>query len=213
MDLLEILQFIKNLIYYSVISYLAIIMMVKAEKWQKKNGKDIKLSIYSFVVLMLLFQSMLWDRSMLTASFLMFGFLPILVLFNYQKKDYEPDFTWTEYFTRKKFLIVVFAFLIVVQWPLNRLIAGELLKEHHQWVAKSIESDEFFHYNQFVVSTYDDGEVYDYLLQYNQEDVQINSYTGTQINFQDEYQGKIVSIHYRLDGAKWMLAHIDLIER
>ena len=211
MDLLKYLQLIKNLIYYSVIGYPAIIMMLKARNWQKKNGKDIKLLVYSFVVFMLLSQSMIWNRSMLTASFLMFGFLPILVLFNYQKKDYESDFTWTEYFTRKKFLVVVFILLIVVQWPLNRLIAGELLKEHHQWVAESLESNEFLHYNQFALSTYD-GVIYDYLLKYNQEDVQINSYTGTQINFQDKYQGKIVSIHYQLEGVSWVLASVDLFE-
>ncbi len=200
------------LMYYSVIGYPVIIMMIKACKWEKENGRNIRLRVYNFIFFILLIQSSFWERSLVTSNYMFFAIIPLLLLFSYQKKDYEPDFTWTRYLGNHKALIVIFFVLLIAQWPMSRVIAGELLNSHHDWVENSLEVNrDFTSNNEYGLSTYE-GEIHKYLMNYDQDTVMLNRYSGTQISFKDEYMNFTVWINYHLVGARWELVSINLTE-
>lgn len=107
-----------------------------------------------------------------------------------------------------KVIVVVFLILLIGQWPVNRMVAGELLKAHHEWVEESmIEKEYYGSYNEYKLAEYE-GEIHEYLIQYKPKEVQISDYYGTQIYFMDSYKNSKVSISYRLDGMRWELTSI-----
>jgi hypothetical protein len=188
-------------------------MTIKANKWQKKEKKrPITLFVYNFTILMLILQSNNFERSFLSLSYITFAIFPIFSLFSYHTKEYEPNFNWYKYLKNHKIVIIIFISLIISQWPMNHIIANELVGAHNTWIENGMKEKSFYNsYNASKIASFD-GSIHDYLMNYNPDNIQIQTYSGTQIAFSDQYNNLDVYIVYQLDGVDWKLQFIDLID-
>ncbi len=139
MTKLNLLTLLNNLMYLAMIAYPIFLMVLRADRWRKIHGRDIKLGAYSFTLMALINISYVWDLSRveLTVTYLLLSIYPLFLLFHYQTKKYEPEFTWKGYLSSHKYVVAILVVLIIVQLPMNRVIAKELLKSHEVWVSES----------------------------------------------------------------------------
>lgn len=92
----------------------------------------------------------------MTTAYLLLSVYPLILLFQYQKQEYEPEFTWKDYLRSHKYVVAILIVLIIVQFPMNRVIAKELLKAHEVWVSGSFnDQKEIASYNEAVLTHYD----------------------------------------------------------
>ncbi|MBN2259303.1 MAG: hypothetical protein JW702_02035 [Clostridiales bacterium] len=213
MTALKTLTGINNLLYLLVVAFPVILMVSRTDRWGKKYGKSFKFAPYAMTILVLMNLMWIWDldRTTLTFIYVLLSLFPLFLLFDYQKKEYEPEFRWSEYLKSHKYVLVIFVLLIIAQLPLNRLIAKELLQAHHVWVGESLEiKDSFSSYNEAMLSNYE-GEQREYLENYDESKMRIAVAGSEAIIFDEEWNGYHVSIHYELERGHWYIKHIFMI--